>query len=71
LDSFVFGRALGLKGDLDGGKTALAESLRLKPQIDSIAHFRDLRPYYSSPQTLELEEHRVMDGLRRLGFRES
>jgi hypothetical protein len=63
--------ALGLKGDLDGGRASLAESLRLKPEIDSIAHFRDLRPWYSSPKCLELEEHTVMEGLRHLGFPES
>jgi hypothetical protein len=63
--------ALGLKGDLDAEKASLAESLKLKPEIDSIADFRDLRPYYSSPKALELEEHTVMDGLRRLGFPES
>jgi tetratricopeptide (TPR) repeat protein len=63
--------ALGLKGDLDAGRTELAESLRLKPEIDSIVHFRDLRPWYSSPKTLELEQHTVMEGLRRLGFPEN
>jgi hypothetical protein len=63
--------ALGLKGELDAGKAALTESLKLKPEIDTIAHFRDLRPYYSSPKALELEKHTVMEGLRRLGFPES
>ena len=63
--------ALGLKGELDAGRASLAESLKLKPEIDTVAHFRDLRPYYSSPKTLELEDHTVMEGLRRLGFPES
>ena len=36
---FNLAGALGLKGDLEGGKAALAESLKLKPEIDSIAHF--------------------------------
>jgi hypothetical protein len=39
--------------------------------MDSIAHFRDLRPYYSSPKTLELEDHTLLDGLRRIGVPES
>jgi hypothetical protein len=39
--------------------------------MNSIAHFRDLRPWYSSPKTLEQEEHSVMEGLRRVGFPES
>jgi TolB-like protein/class 3 adenylate cyclase/Tfp pilus assembly protein PilF len=63
--------ALGLKDDLDAGRAALAESLKLRPEIDTVAHFRDLRPWYSSPKTLDLEEHSVMDGLRRLGFPET
>jgi hypothetical protein len=44
-------------GDLDGGRASLAEGLRLTPEIDSIAHFRALRSWYSSPKTLDLEEH--------------
>jgi hypothetical protein len=52
-------------------RAALAESLKLKPEMNSIAHFRDLRPWYSSPKELELEEHTVMGGLRRIGFPES
>ena len=39
--------------------------------MNSIANFRDIRPNYSSPKQLELEEHTVMEGLRRIGFRES
>jgi hypothetical protein len=39
--------------------------------MNSIAHFRDLRPWYSSPKTLEQEEHSVMEGLRRIGFPET
>ena len=63
--------ALGLKGDLDAGRASLAEGLKLRSEMKSIANFRDLRPYYSSPKELELEEHTVMEGLRRLGFPES
>ena len=35
--------------------------------MNSIANFRDLRPYYSSAKELELEEHTVREGLRRVG----
>jgi tetratricopeptide (TPR) repeat protein len=63
--------ALGLKGDLDGGRASLAEGIKLRPEMNSIAHFRDLRPWYSSPKTLEQEEHSVMEGLRSIGFPES
>jgi TolB-like protein/class 3 adenylate cyclase/Tfp pilus assembly protein PilF len=62
---------LGLKGNLDAGRASLAESLKLRPEMNSIANFRDLRPWYSSPKELELEDHTVIDGLRRLGFPES
>jgi adenylate cyclase len=68
---FYLAGALGLKGDLDGGRASLAEGLRVRPEMSSIANFRDLRPYYSSPKALELEEHSVMEGLRRVGFPES
>jgi TolB-like protein len=34
---FALAGALGLKGDLDGGKAALAESLKLKPEVNSLA----------------------------------
>jgi TolB-like protein len=68
---FYLAGALSLKGDLAGGRAALAEGIKLRPEMNSIANFRDLRPYYSSPKELELEEHTVMEGLRRLGFPES
>jgi tetratricopeptide (TPR) repeat protein len=68
---FYLAGALGLKGDLDGGKASLAEGLKLKPEMNSVIHFRDLRPYYSSPKELELEEHTVIEGLRRMGFPET
>jgi hypothetical protein len=31
--SYALAGALGLKGDLEGGKRALAESLKLKPEV--------------------------------------
>ena len=68
---FYLAGALGLKGDLDGGRTSLAEGIKLKPQMNSIANFRDLRPYYSNLKELQLEDRTVMEGLRRLGFPES
>ena len=47
---FYLAGALGLKGDLDGGMASLAEGLKLRPEMNSVANFRDLRPYYSSPK---------------------
>jgi adenylate cyclase len=63
--------ALGLKGDLDAGRASLAESLKLKPEIDSIVHFISRKPWYSSPKHMEQLEHTVIEGWRRLGFPES
>jgi TolB-like protein/class 3 adenylate cyclase len=68
---FNLAGALGLKGDLDGGRAALAESLKLKPEINSIAQYLALKPWYSSPKELLLEDHTLLEGLRRLGFPES
>jgi adenylate cyclase len=63
--------ALGLKGDLDAGKASLAESLKLKPEIDSIANFISRKPWYSDPKHMEQLESTLLEGLRRLGFPES
>jgi tetratricopeptide (TPR) repeat protein len=68
---FNLAGALGLKGDLDGGRAALAESLKLKPEINSIAQYLALKPWYSSPKELPLEDQTLLDGLRRLGFPEN
>jgi TolB-like protein/class 3 adenylate cyclase/Flp pilus assembly protein TadD len=63
--------ALGLKGDLDAGRASLAESLELKPEIDSIAHFISRKPWYSSPKHMDQLEQTLIKGLRRLGFPET
>jgi Tfp pilus assembly protein PilF len=68
---FNLAGALGLKGDLDGGRAALAESLKMKPEINSIAEYLALKPWYSSPEELPFEDRTLLEGLRRLGFPES
>jgi adenylate cyclase len=62
--------ALGLKGDREGAKAALAESLKLKPEIDSLAQYYAIRPWQSSPQYFTLEDKTLNEGLRRIGFPE-
>jgi TolB-like protein/class 3 adenylate cyclase/cytochrome c-type biogenesis protein CcmH/NrfG len=62
--------ALGLKGNLEEGKTALAESLKLKPEINSLAQYYAIRPWQSSPQYYALEDKTTIEGLRRIGFPE-
>jgi len=37
----------------------------------SIAHYLARNPWYSSPKELPLEDHTLLDGLRRIGFPES
>ena len=39
---FGLAAALGLNGDLDGAKAALVESLKLKPEVNSLTQFRAL-----------------------------
>ncbi|HEY1433097.1 MAG TPA: tetratricopeptide repeat protein [Stellaceae bacterium] len=36
--------ALGLKGNLDEAKTVLAEAIKLKPEVNSLARWRDENP---------------------------
>jgi len=60
--------ALGLKGDLDEAKAALAESLKLNPGIDSVAHWRAQRPSYNNPAFWALLEQTGVVGLRRAGL---
>ena len=64
---FGLAAALGLKGDLDGAKTVLAESLKLNPEVDSLARFRAYRPWGNS-EYWQLFEKTAAAGLRRAGF---
>ena len=62
--------ALGLKGNHEEGKTALAESLKLKPEVNSIANFYTFLPFAIYP-TYRAQIDKTMDeGLRRIGFPE-
>jgi adenylate cyclase len=58
--------ALGLKGDLDEAKRALAEAIKLRPEVNSLARWRDLYRE-GNPQYLALAEKTVYAGLRRAG----
>jgi adenylate cyclase len=69
--AFNLAGALGLRGDLDGGRVALAESLKLKPEINSIGQYLARKSWYSSSQELPIENRTLLEGLRRLGFPES
>ena len=60
--------ALGLRGDRDDARAELAESLRLKPDINSFAAQRAAFPFFKNPDYLALAEKTVNLGLRRAGF---
>jgi adenylate cyclase len=64
---FGLAGALGLKGDIDGANAALADLLKIKPEVNSLARFRDFRPW-GNPQYWALYEKTAATGLRRAGF---
>jgi adenylate cyclase len=60
--------ALGLKGDLDGARAAIAEAIKLKPEVTSLARWRAVQPLIANPAGWALREKTVNVGLRRAGF---
>jgi TolB-like protein/class 3 adenylate cyclase/Tfp pilus assembly protein PilF len=66
---FNLASALALKGDIDAGKAALDEGLKLLPEVNSLAAWRRHNAW-DPPALLELHEKTVFVGLRRLGFPE-
>jgi tetratricopeptide (TPR) repeat protein len=60
--------ALGLRGDLAEAKSAIAHAIELKPEISSIAQFREHTNYTADPAYWALREKTVNVGLRRAGF---
>jgi adenylate cyclase len=60
--------ALGLKGDLGEARVALAEAIKLKPEVTSLSRWRAYRPALNNPQYRALAEKTVDLGLRRAGF---
>ena len=74
--NFPFGLAgaLALKGDLDGAKAALAELLKLRPEVNSLAQWYAYVPWTSktnAPQFWALQDKTLGEGLRRIGFPEN
>jgi TolB-like protein/class 3 adenylate cyclase/Tfp pilus assembly protein PilF len=67
---FWLAGALGLQGDLDEARAALAESLRLKPAMNSLARRRADVPWVANPSYWALQEKTLNVGLRRAGFPE-
>jgi adenylate cyclase len=59
--------ALGLRGYLDDARAALAEAIKLKPDISSLARFSAQSPY-TNPAYVALRAKTLYAGLRRAGF---
>jgi adenylate cyclase len=60
--------ALGLKGDLEEARTALAEAIKIMPEINSITQWRANIPAIKNARYWALLERTVNLGLRRAGF---
>jgi adenylate cyclase len=60
--------ALGLRGDIDEAKSALADFLKFKPEINSIAKVRAHFPAFENPRIVALAENTTFVGLRRAGL---
>jgi tetratricopeptide (TPR) repeat protein len=56
------------QGDLDKARSALAQSLRLKPAIKSIGRMRAENPWLRNPQYWALQEKTLNVGLHRAGL---
>jgi TolB-like protein/Flp pilus assembly protein TadD len=72
--SYGLAGALALNGDLDGARAAIAESLKLKPEINSLAQWYAYLPWTSktsAPQFWALQDKTLDEGLRRIGFSEN
>ena len=61
---------LALREETDEAKSALAQSLKLKPEISSLARWRAEYPWYGNAQFVALAEPTLYAGLRRAGFPE-
>ena len=57
-----------LNGDFDEARAALAEGIRLKPEVDSLAAWHTYRPWETNPQYLALRTKTLDVGLHRAGF---
>jgi adenylate cyclase len=62
--------ALGLKGDLDEAKAALAAAIKVNPELNSLARLRAHWPHLNNPQRRALAENTEDAGLRRAGMPE-
>jgi adenylate cyclase len=65
--------ALALKGDLDAARAMLAEALKLKPEVNSLAQWYAYLPWtneHNAPRFWAMQDKTLDEGLRRIGFPE-
>jgi adenylate cyclase len=62
--------ALGFRGDLDEARAVLAEGIKLRPDVNSLAAWPTARPWITNPPYWTLLEKTFNVGLRRAGFPE-
>ncbi|MFL5265252.1 MAG: adenylate/guanylate cyclase domain-containing protein [Stellaceae bacterium] len=60
--------AFGLRGDIDAAKSALVESVKLNPKINSLARMRLYNAWVANPQNWALQDQTLNVGLRRAGL---
>jgi tetratricopeptide (TPR) repeat protein len=65
---FYLAGAHGLQGDLEKARSALAESMALKPAIRSLARMRVENSWLTNPEYWALQERTLNLGLRRAGL---
>jgi TolB-like protein/class 3 adenylate cyclase len=66
--------ALALRGDLDAARAVLAEALKLKPEVNSLAQWYAWLPWTNqsnAPVFWALQDKTLDEGLRRIGFPEN
>jgi TolB-like protein/Tfp pilus assembly protein PilF len=62
--------ALGLNGEVEETKLALAKAIDIKPEFSSLARLRSGLPWASNPQYMALAENTFHAGLRKAGMPE-
>jgi hypothetical protein len=59
--------ALGMKGEREAARAALAGGIKVRPDFNSLARLREYCAW-GNPRFLALREHTIYLGLRRAGM---
>jgi adenylate cyclase len=60
--------ALGLRGDVDEARAALADAIRLKPEVTSLTRWSAVQPWVGNPALMALRANTLDIGLHRAGM---